>query len=115
MLAGGTLPSVLKQVLSNPQIIKVGRFVSGDLSYLQESSRSITPFVGGVDLARFAKDRMIISNARMGLSELSAVLLGHQLPKNVSERISTLWEEDVLSDEQIRYAALDAYASLRIL
>jgi hypothetical protein len=114
MLASGSLPPILKQVLSNPSIIKVGRCVSGDLKYLQESCGSTTPFVGGVDLAKLAKERLVIQNATVSLAELCAIVLKHQLPKNVTERVGTLWEEKELSQEQIQYAASDVYASLRI-
>ncbi|KAF8078294.1 hypothetical protein FPV67DRAFT_1402915 [Lyophyllum atratum] len=46
MLAGNQLPPLLKQVLANPRILKVGRCVAGDLKYLQEACRSEVPFAG---------------------------------------------------------------------
>lgn len=41
-------------------------------------------------------------------------MLGKRLNKNTPLRTSQAWENRVLSDEQISYAALDAYASLLI-
>ncbi len=114
MLAGNSLPSVLRQVLINPQIHKAGHAVSTDLKYLQEACNSATPFVGAVDLARLAKERHIIKAATASLEDLSAIVLSKCLNKNVSEHTSTAWENDVLTEQQIMYAALNAYASLLI-
>lgn len=110
MLAAGQLPQVLKQVLLNPRILKVGRAVAGDLKYLQETLSLSTPFLGAVDLARLAKDRLVVSTARVGLAELVATVLNKRLDKNVSERLSGAWDNDQLPAGHIRYAALDVYA-----
>jgi hypothetical protein len=101
-------------MLSNPRIIKVGRCVTADLKYLQEACKSSVPFVGGVDLAKLAKDRLVVTSARISLGDLTAAVLNKRLNKNVSERVSSAWEDADLSDEQIRYAALDVHASLSI-
>ncbi|PBK90587.1 hypothetical protein ARMGADRAFT_1032577 [Armillaria gallica] len=92
MLAGNSLPSVLHQ----------------------EACNSATPFVGAVDLARLAKERHIIKAETASLEDLSAIVLSKCLNKNVSECTSTAWENDVLTEQQTMYAALDAYASLLI-
>ncbi|KAJ3964645.1 hypothetical protein EV361DRAFT_873842 [Lentinula raphanica] len=115
MLAGARLPTVLKQILSNPRILKVGRNVAIDLKYLKQASSSPAgTFVGAINLAKLAKERLVIKCATMGLADLCACTLGKRLNKNVAERISALWENETLSKAQIEYAALDAYASLRI-
>ncbi|KAG6818718.1 hypothetical protein H0H93_002526, partial [Arthromyces matolae] len=114
MLAGKHLPSVLKQVLENPRILKVGQCVTADLKYLQHACASSNTFCGGVDLAKYAKDRQVVKTAKVGLSDLCAVILQKRLDKNVSERMSSNWENDKLTPAQIRYAAKDAYASLLI-
>ncbi|KAJ3777917.1 hypothetical protein FB446DRAFT_699599 [Lentinula raphanica] len=115
MLAGSHLPTVLKQLLCNPRILKVGRNVAIDLKYLEQATSSpANSFVGAVDLARLAKERLVIKCATMGLADLCACTLGKRLNKNVSERVSALWENETLTRTQIEYAALDAYASLRI-
>ena len=56
MLARNELPQQLKLLLSHPRILKVGRLVNGDLGYLQKACHSPEPFVGGIDLAKYAKD-----------------------------------------------------------
>jgi ribonuclease D len=113
-LVNAQISTPFKQVLSNPRILKVGRNVDANLKYLQQAINSPTPFVGGVDLAKLAKDRLVISSAKVGLSDLCATILGKCLAKNVPERISSAWENDKLSSSQIQYAALDVYSSLWI-
>ena len=114
MLARNELPQQLTLLLSHPRVFKVGRLVNGDLGYLQKASHSPYPFVGGLDLAKFAKDRRVVPNAQCSLSDLCALLLNKRLNKNVPERISQAWEDITLTDNQLNYAARDAYASLVI-
>ena len=114
MLARNELPQQLTLLLSHPRIFKVGRLVNGDLGYLQKASHSLYPFVGGLDLAKLAKDRRVVPNAQCSLSDLCALLLKKRLNKNVPERISQAWEDITLTDDQLNYAARDAYASLVI-
>ncbi len=112
MLAAGEIPHQLKVLLSDSKIKKVGRLVNADLKYLQEACQSSTPFVGGLDLAKYAKDRRVISNATCSLEDLCAKVLGKHLNKNLSERVSQAWENEVLTASQLSYAATDAYAAL---
>ena len=105
---------MLSMVLQNPRIRKVSRMVGSDLKQLQELVGSSVPFTGALDLANFAKERHVTSNARCSLANLCAVILRKRLNKNVSERTSMAWERSALSAEQIRYAACDAYVSLSI-
>lgn len=115
MLAQHQLPLQLKLFLANKNILKVGRGVQGDLSYLQQACQSSTQFVGGIDLAQMAKDRHIITNTRScSLSDLAAIVLRCNLPKNVSERVSQVWEDETLSDAAHTYAVLDVFASRMI-
>ncbi|KAJ6538419.1 hypothetical protein B0H10DRAFT_2254857 [Mycena sp. CBHHK59/15] len=102
------------RVLENPRVLKAGRAVSGDLKYLEQATHPSRPFVGTVDLAKMAKDRLVTTNAKIGLADLCAVTLGLQLDKHVTEHVSSSWENEELSQSQIRYAALDVYTSSRI-
>ncbi|KAJ7868106.1 hypothetical protein B0H13DRAFT_1897262 [Mycena leptocephala] len=110
ILAAGRLPPVLRQVLQNPRILKVSQAVAADLKYLQEASNRFTPVVGAVNLARFAKDHLAVTSAKIGLADLTANIIVKRLNKNISERISTAWEWEQLSESQLCYAALDVYA-----
>ena len=95
---------------------KVGVRVKSDLDNLaRESENSIKkPFVGAVDLATLAKERLISRHTQMGLSDLCALILKKNLQKNVPERVSSLWSQEILTDAQRQYAALDAYTALAI-
>lgn len=115
MVAQGKLPAELQVLLENPRIRKVGRLIKSDLANLQEICKSTTPFCGELDLAWMAKERCLFHNIRTtSLSDLTARVLHRRLNKNSSERISTAWNNPNLTPEQINYASLDAYASLKI-
>ncbi|KAF8870351.1 hypothetical protein CPB84DRAFT_1754505 [Gymnopilus junonius] len=114
MLAGGKLPRQLEILLSHPRILKAGRLVKADLQYLQDACQSRDPFVGALDLAKYAKDRHVISSARCGLADLSAIILKKRLSKNVPECVSTAWDSEELTHNQLEYAACDAWACLKI-
>ena len=114
MLSRYELPQQLRLLLSHPRVLKVGRLVNGDLVYLQKACHSPEPFVSGIDLAKFAKDRRVVPTAQCSLGDLCAVTLKKRLNKNVPERISQAWEDMTLTEEQLNYAARDAYASLII-
>jgi len=113
-IASGSFPTQLITFLANPQVHKVGRNIALDLKNLHDDSGSSTPFVGGVDLGQLAKTKNIVSDARAGLSELCIKALSCILPKDLNTRISTDWSADTLTEDQIQYAALDAWASLKI-
>lgn len=85
MLAGRTLPPVLRQVLSDPHIFKTGRAITSDLKYLQEACDSPSRFMGAIKLAKLAKDRQLVKSANCGLSDLCASVLKKRLDKNVTE------------------------------
>lgn len=114
MLAENQLPHQLKLLLENPNVLKVGRSVKADLCYLQQGCRSTIPFTGALDLAMLAKNRQVTSTAKNSLADLCANVLHKRLDKNVPERVSIAWENESLTEDQIRYAALDVYASLCI-
>lgn len=114
MVAQQRLPAKLLMLLQNPRVCKVGRMVNSDLKQLQTSVNSSLPFVGAVDLANYAKQRHVISNARCSLSDLCATVLGMWLNKNVSERTSAAWEHVNLTSKQQHYAAVDAYVPLML-
>jgi len=93
MISRRNLPEKLIMLLSNPRVRKAGRLVSSDLRQLQSSHEQAPDFLGALDLAKFAKDRHVVPNAKCGLGDLCAVILGKRLDKNVSERVSTAWEQ----------------------
>ncbi|KAF8996471.1 hypothetical protein BDZ89DRAFT_1149038 [Hymenopellis radicata] len=95
---------------NNVYILPIGEILaagfSGDLRQLETASgQPRNSFIGGIDLATFAKTRFLISNARVSLADLTAQILHLCLPKNRAERISANWSDRDLSDAQIQYAA----------
>jgi succinylglutamate desuccinylase len=58
----GNFPIALKTFLANPQVLKAGIKVTQDLRRLGQESKPDTSYVGALELAKFAKDRNVISD-----------------------------------------------------
>lgn len=95
------LTPALRTLLEDPAIIKAGVALTFDLASLQ----ALQPFRprGFVDLAAMAKARGIKHH---GLRGLAAAVCGVRISK--SARTSN-WANPVLTSQQIRYAATDAW------
>lgn len=108
-----TLPETLKNILSNPKILKVGVATWEDASKLKKDFG--IQFCGGFDVRHLIlrHPKRLSLSARSGLSGLSEQLLGKALNKHYSVRCSD-WEAENLSDVQVKYAAQDAVASIAI-
>jgi len=96
------LPDKIVDILTNPEIVKVGVAIRDDLKGLQVY-KAFKP-ERFVDLADYSNNYSIRDN---GLRRLAAIILGVKVSK--SQQISN-WEQDILTEKQIRYAALDAWA-----
>lgn len=96
----------LKAFLENPDIIKVGLSVHDDFSVLRRSGE-INP-EGFIDLQHVVKQYDITD---ISLQKIYAIIFGERISK--SQRLSN-WEAETLSDGQQAYAALDAWACLKI-
>jgi ribonuclease D len=100
------LPDELVDILTNPEIKKVGVAIRDDLKGLQVY-KTFQP-EGFIDLAKYSDNFSINDN---GLRKLAAIILGVKISK--SQQISN-WEQKVLTEKQIRYAAIDAWACFEI-
>lgn len=100
------LPEELREILSNPNILKPGVAIRDDIKGLQE----IVNFepAGFIELQDVAKD-MGIQN--FSLKKLSAIICGFRISKG--QQLSN-WEAPELSEAQQAYAATDAWAALKI-
>ena len=100
------LPDSIRHILSDPSRLKTGVAIRDDLKGLQK----IKPFkpAGFVELQDIA---LKLGIKDFSLKKLSAIVLGYRISK--SQQISN-WEADDLSDQQLVYAATDAYVSLKI-
>lgn len=100
------LPDCLANILINPAIKKIGLSLKDDFSAIHKR-KAIVP-TNFVELQSFVKDYGIEDN---GLQRIYGILFGKRISKG--QRLSN-WELEVLSDAQKMYAALDAWACLRI-
>ena len=99
-------PQSVVQLLSNPKIQKIGLSLRDDFHNLGRTMRFIPQ--GFVDLQNIVKEYDIADNS---LQKIYALLFGKKISKN--QRLSN-WEAEELSEAQKRYAALDAWACLKI-
>lgn len=97
---------LLKDFLCNPDIMKIGLSVHDDFNVLGRSGE-IRP-QGFVELQSYVKQ---FSIADTSLQKIYAIVFGERISK--SQRLSN-WEADTLSPEQQSYAAIDAWACLRL-
>lgn len=100
------LPVILKRLLENPDILKVGVSLRDDFHSLAKICE-LAP-EGFVDLQQYVKMYNIADNS---LSRIYAILFGKRISKG--QRLSN-WEADTLSQAQVNYAAFDAVSCIRI-
>jgi len=101
---GLTLPVV--QLLENPNIMKIGLSLKDDFLMLQKRA----PFVprGYVELQEYVSAFGIEEKS---LQKIYALLFGQKISK--AQRLSN-WDAETLSPSQQEYAAIDAWACLKI-
>ena len=100
------IPDKVAEILSSPDILKIGAAIHDDIRHLKQVS--FFKEAGFLDLQSYVKQFGIES---CGLSKLSGIILQHRISK--SQQLSN-WENEILTDSQLIYAATDAWASLEI-
>lgn len=100
------IPESLKGILVNQDIKKIGLSLKDDFSAIRKRIQ-LEP-QNFVELQSYVKKFGIQDN---GLQRIYAILFGEKISKR--QRL-TNWEADVLTEAQRGYAALDAWACLRI-
>lgn len=95
-----------KEILSNPDIKKVGLAVNGDIRALKKLC-DFTP-AGFDEISRYTQKIGIINT---GMKNLCGALLGVKISK--SAQLSN-WEIEVLTQKQLDYAATDAWIGLEL-
>jgi ribonuclease D len=100
------LPPSLAALLANPEVMKIGVAVHDDIRELKD----IRPFEENAffDLGKESRNRGIPTN---GLRNLAANFLGVRISKSAQR---SDWGKENLSDQQIVYAATDAWISREI-
>jgi ribonuclease D len=96
-------PEPLKQICEDESQHKIGLALKDDLISLKRITRfEPSSFT---DLQDMAKDLAIEHN---GLKKLAAIILNFRISKSRSQRLSN-WERPTLTQNQLRYAATDAW------
>ncbi len=99
-------PDELDEIICNPDIKKVGLSLRDDFAAIRK--RSDKKPQNFIDLQSFVDEYGIDDNS---LQRIYAILFGRKISKN--QRLSN-WEATFLSEAQKNYAAMDAWACLRI-
>ena len=100
------IPTPLKQYLEDPDIIKVGLSTTDDFHQLTGLC-DVHP-AGFVELQQLVKEYHITD---MSLQKIYAILFQQKISKGQQ---LTNWEAPSLTEAQQRYAAIDAWACMRI-
>ena len=100
------MPESLEQYLRDEQYIKIGLSLRDDFKAIQ--NRSETDLNGFLDLQKLVVD---FSIEEASLQKIYAIIFGKKISKG--QRL-TNWEAETLSEAQKKYAALDAWACLKI-
>ena len=99
-------PKLLTDLLSDPSIIKVGLSLRDDFHSIRRRT-AISP-QGFVDLQLLAPEYHIKDSS---LQKMYAILFNKKISKG--QRL-TNWDAEALTENQQKYAALDAWACLKI-
>lgn len=102
----GNIPDSIKKVLESESVKKIGLSFADDISALQR--REKTKLNNIVELQQMAPKFGITDKS---LAKMYAIVFGEQISKR--QRL-TNWEAPKLTEKQVQYAALDAYATLSI-
>jgi len=94
------------ELLTNPRVIKIGLSIHDDFLNLFKLADFVP--AGFIDLQSYVKQYSIEDNS---LQRIYAIIFGQRITKG--QRL-TNWEAAELTGPQKRYAALDAYACLKI-
>jgi len=100
-------PDCLRQLLEDPDYIKVGLSTQDDFKNLRKWCEELEP-KGFIELQSMVKNYGITD---LSLAKIYALLFGQKLSKR--QRL-TNWEADQLSPKQLAYASLDAIACVEI-
>lgn len=100
-------PEPLKTFIENPEIIKIGLSVHDDFSVMRRVVEDLDP-QGFIDLQEYVKYFHIND---ISLQKIYAIVFSEKISKN--QRL-TNWEAECLTDQQQKYAAIDAWACLKL-
>ncbi len=100
------LPRALVGILADARIKKVGLAIHDDIAALKKLNHFHDN--GFIELQTFVKDFGIVDN---GLKKIAANVMGIKISKRQQ---TSNWEQEILSEAQIEYAATDAWVCYEI-
>ncbi|MGM9760776.1 MAG: 3'-5' exonuclease [Parabacteroides sp.] len=100
------IPKILEDFLKNGEILKIGLSLKDDFNAIH--NRSDTELNGFLDLQKLVVDFGI---EEASLQKIYAIIFNKKISK--TQRL-TNWDAKALTDAQQKYAALDAWACLKI-
>ncbi|KAG2212586.1 hypothetical protein INT47_000562 [Mucor saturninus] len=103
----------LRTLLLTRSITKIGKSIGGDFKKIQRDFHGDFVCLGSLEISTLCKDKDVVARANLSLADVCKAVLSRQLNKDDCIR-SRNWEEARLSEDQIKYAAADAYVSLEI-
>ena len=102
------IPTNLKRLLTDPNVIKVFHFALSDVAFFKTSMDiDVTPFRCTKVMSKIIRTY----TQGHGLKDLSLELLGHDLNKDQQQ---TNWAQNTLSNKQLEYAANDVLELIEI-
>lgn len=110
------LPYKLVELIVSDDIIKTGRSIHNDITRIVDDYGVIEPATRrrAIELSVLCrKADLVPRGGKTTLQALTAYALERYLPKSHHLRLGP-WDAAVLSPAQVQYAALDAWASLRV-
>ncbi len=101
-----TINDAIASLLADESIMKIGVAIHDDIKFLLKNNKFIPG--GFIDLQTYVKSFGI--NV-FGLKKLSSLILGYRISK--AQQLSN-WENEKLTESQLRYAATDAWVCREI-
>ena len=102
------VPPNLKQLLTDPGVIKIFHFAISDVAFIKTSlDIEVTPFCCTKVMSKLIRTY----TQGHGLKDLSLELLGHEINK---EQQQTNWSKTNLTQKQLEYAAKDVLDLIQI-
>ncbi|KAF8322884.1 uncharacterized protein EI90DRAFT_3157676, partial [Cantharellus anzutake] len=114
-----TCPRKVKEILLAEDIMKFGVGIQSDINMVREVwglGVSNAMGIGSITLEEHPKrwQQTKALNQQPGMQKLAVVYLDRRIEKH-SNNFHSGWSAPVLSEKQLEYAAIDAYASYQIL
>lgn len=111
----GQIPLCLQEIIRDPGISKYGVGINGDVRHLKYMQLSDATRHSFVELGPLALSAGVSSRKEIGLKALIELTMGQEVTTYKTKTLTmTNWELLRLSEAQLKYAAMDAFAAVEI-